>query len=1236
MTSYIRTTSVVFGAIALFGTCVFADDGITIEKYPDADVVLVKSVRDVEFFADGTHTDRDENWVKILTEKGRRDESEITMAYSSRYGGAEIVSVGIIGTNGVERTVDISSLTKDSTDNSSMEENIYDPMHRKLSCSVPGLMIGETIHVALRRWAFMSRVEGQFADMAVFEWQCPILDSTYRVTAPKDLPLRKMGVRNPLGNISETHTTNQDGRVVHTWRATNSPQAFEEPNTPPLYSLVENVQVSTASSWDQLSRWYWGLSLPHLAQTNEAISNKVASILESADGFDSRVRAIYKWVAQEIRYMGLTMEDTSPGYAPHDVDITFDNRYGVCRDKAALLVAMLRIAGIEAYPVLIHNGVKKDPEVPSHFFNHAIVAVANPDYRHGENLDDQHDGKYILMDPTDESSRDLMPAYLSNCSYLVARPDGETLRTSPIPPADPSNALVVEAEGILSNNGSILLKQKIVFNGVNDNTFRQVLLRRKPEARRKTFETILRNRFPGVELMQCEIAPADLQDTSVPLTVNLISRITDAVSRGDASDELDAPLITPTLGASSWILAGKTSLESRKYPLVVDSTASAIETLRLRLEDAVGKPLVLPADRRIEGKYEYERTFRMEGNELVVCRRAAVNDVEFSPEEYANLREILKNIEASERERPSFAINKLTNANVRYRVNRCEVDLDGDSSWTVTNTIEKEILTYDGKKNSSELKFAFNPTWEDIEILEAVVSNPDGRVAYLNEREVNVMDCSWAASAPRYPASKQMVVNLPSVEIGSTIRYVIKKAVRNAPAPFCDVWAFDVFEPTDELTVRVNGLVRTERNPRLLKVEPMAAPGDFWRDLWRVSSNDFSRAAAKLRLAADVKPVKGEMKDLAEIRDWMVKHVRIAGPTMYELPIEAQLTDPRVVLKERYATRLDFIRTMCALLRGAGYEADIVFSSADGAQDPQIKEIAMTRFPDVRQFAFPICRVREYEGGWLWGLLPFGRTEKTVYVGTENEYTPVGLSSYAGSHYFDPETGKFEFVTQPQEFNPYQLSEVKIAVRENCSADFDVQRTRWGSAVGAFRKTYEEMLPEDRSRHLQGLLGSIAQAASATSELSTDTESYPAKMSFSCYVPSFATAKGDSMTIVLPDFYSPLFPLTGVERENPVCLDPTEGECVRYTVTFPAGYTVADHLPRGYTFRSPLNFYDVWYSLNVVTSYDAEGRLVVDITRTRAPRIQTVLATDYFGLLKEWSRLGSSRPNRTIIVRRPQ
>jgi transglutaminase-like putative cysteine protease len=1222
-------------AFAFCGALLFADD-ITLEKYPDADAVSVKSVREVTYNSDGTYVDHDEEWIKVLTEKGRRDESELALRYSARYGTARIIAVSIIDTNGVERAVDISGTMSESTDNSSMDENIYDPMDRRIVCTVPGLKVGETLRYSFERSIHKPRFAEQWATSAIFEWECPILDSTIRIIAPKDHPIRKSIVRNPLGNVTESREEREDGRIVYTWHVVNTPQAFSEPDTPPFYLLVQNLQVSTSENWEELSKWYWDLCLPHIEKSNEAISNKVVEVLANAKSADymERIRALYKWVAQEVRYMGLTMEDTSPGYAPHDVDITFDNRYGVCRDKAALLVAMLRLGGIEAYPVLIQAGAKRDSEVPSPFFNHAIVAVANPSYRPDPSLDDQTDGKYILMDPTDESSRDLMPAYLCNCSYMVARPEGETLRTSPVVSAD-DNSLVVNAYGTLAPDGSILLKQTIVFNGTNDNAYRQVLLRRRPEARRKVFESILRARFPGAELMRCVIEPADLRDTGKPLSVNLISRLPETVLRGDTCDQLNTPLISPAMGAASWLLGGKTSLESRKYPLVVSSTASAVETLKLDLGGNVGAALSLPVDRNVEGKYEYVRTFRIDGDMLVVHRKAALNAVEFSPEEYAILRETMKEVEDSERERPIFGKNDLADANVRFLQCKYETDLQGDSSWTVTNSVMKEILTYDGKKSSSELSFAYNPTWETVEVVSAVVSNLDGKVSWLSPKEVNVMDCDWASNAPRYPASKQMIVNLPSVEIGSVISYVIARTAKDAPASFYGRWNFDVYEPTDEYMVRIGDECRIVNKPKLLKVEPMAAPGEFWRDFWVVSSNSFHKAAEKLRLAAKVKPVKSEHRDIKSIRDWMVGHVRISGPSLYEVPIEMQLTEPDVVLKEHYASQLDFMRTMCALMRGAGYEADVVFSSSNGGLDPQLKDFDMEKHPNVRSFSIPLCRVREKKGGWLGGLLPFGREETTYFIGTENEFTPIGASAYAGSNYFDPQTEEFGLVTNvSDEYSSYSRNTAKLNVRENGTVDFDVENQLWGPAVGAFRKKYEEMLPEDRSRHYQELLGRISQSASATKELVVDTKAYPATRSYSCCAPSFAFVEGNVITVTLPDFYAPLFPLVGVSRENPICLDPVEGQQTIYSVTFPEGYTEIEHLPGSFAFRSTLNFYHIWFQSDVSSRLDENGRLVVDVVRTRAPRIQTVIAAEYFGMLKDWSRIGSSRSNRTIMVRR--
>ena len=71
------------------------------------------------------------------------------------------------------------------------------------------------------------------------------------------------------------------------------------------------------------------------------------------------------------------------------------------------------------------------------------------------------------MDPTDENAKDIFPAYLSDKSYIVCRPEGDKLRTSPVPPPE-RNSLDVESSGTLSGDGSVFLESEVRFSGIND------------------------------------------------------------------------------------------------------------------------------------------------------------------------------------------------------------------------------------------------------------------------------------------------------------------------------------------------------------------------------------------------------------------------------------------------------------------------------------------------------------------------------------------------------------------------------------------------------------------------------------------------------------------------------------------------------------------------------------------------------------------------------------------------
>ena len=98
------------------------------------------------------------------------------------------------------------------------------------------------------------------------------------------------------------------------------------------------------------------------------------------------------------------------------------------------------------------------------------------------------------------------------------------------------------------------------------------------------------------------------------------------------------------------------------------------------------------------------------------------------------------------------------------------------------------------EKSNSEIKLAYNPAWQRIELARATVTLPDGTVKTIAPEEINLMDAGWVASAPRYPAEKILVANLPGVEIGSILDYEIVSTVFGKPF-FSIYQAFNGHEP---------------------------------------------------------------------------------------------------------------------------------------------------------------------------------------------------------------------------------------------------------------------------------------------------------------------------------------------------------------------------------------------------------------------------------------------------------
>ena len=1157
----------------------------TVEKYPDSDDVLLDDYIRVTYQADGTSEMWDDTAIKILTEKGKRDNRTQTLSFNTSYGTNYFTLAEIIKPDGTVVPVDIKANSKVMADSSQMSANIYNPNSKVLNLSIPGLEIGDTLHYIAYDLTSKTVVPDTWSDYQVFEGQSPINHMTYQVIAPTERPLKKVILKDEIpGTVAYNETVSEkDGYIQYTWNIHHVPRMFDEPNMPKRYTVVQRLLVSTIETWKDLSRWYWDLCKPRLEATTPELEAKAHELVAGCTTTEEKIKAVFNFVSQDIRYMGITPEEEAPGYEPHDVCITFENRYGVCRDKAALLAAMLRIVDIEAFPVIIMAGPKKDEEVPQPFFNHAVTAAL------GDN------GEYILMDSTDENTKDIFPSYLQNMSYLVARPEGETLRTTSVSPAT-DNLLHITSTGSINAFGSLNMESTLVFEGVNDTIYRGYFSKIKPEQRHRFFEGHLKRSMPTATLNTLKILPEELRDTSAPLTVHLSYSADNLLIEGEKNIMFNAPRLGSTLGYANYLI-GQTGLMKRKYPLYTQITAGIVETMEIEIPGTLGT-LHFPQYSAIDADtLTWNTRLSQANNTLSATNTFLLNTVEFSPEEYSQLKQQLRDIEYNLRKSIVADTSAATEANaeeadIRVLDRQTEIVLSSADSWTETQRVKTKILTYAGQKDQSEIKLYHNPAWQQVEIKNATVTLPDGTVKEISEDEINLMDASWVAGAPRYPAGRILVGNLPGVEIGSIIEYEIVSRVDGKPF-FSLIETFTGHEPVDRNTLSITAPQSLPINVLNTGIDEYITNGEeSVTYTWSISNapavkyeealpswwtfnpavfvscgqwGSYSKqvythlqdaATNQLNTAAQsgkiIKGITDERRQVIAIRDWVAENIRPAGPGLTDMPLEA-ITPADRTLADRYGNNTDRMILLYTLLKSAGFNPEFILSGGTPpvpeAADPMIEVPIRTAFRSL--------------------LLRLELKDETLYLDGTSQYAELGASGYDHKPMLELATGKTGTVrvAPGKDDRSHAIYIMNISPKGDMmlSENIFVQGIRFET----FHSTYAEMTPENRRRHYLEIVSGVSQSAIATSELTTDYENYPGTLAFSVKAENYAVLDGDYLYFTLPeDSLGNLLTYRSNERTLPLAWNSYVDTLTELTITIPEGYEPAI-LPESYSWEAP-------------------------------------------------------------------
>ena len=134
-------------------------------------------------------------------------------------------------------------------------------------------------------------------------------------------------------------TLSTDGKTkTYTWERTNLKPIDVEPNMPQMSEVGLWMEVSSLDSWQDVAHWFSTLQAPQ-ARATPAIKATVNSLIAGKTTDDDKARAIYDWVANRTRYVGL--EFGLSAFKPHSANEVHDKQYGDCKDKANLLITML-------------------------------------------------------------------------------------------------------------------------------------------------------------------------------------------------------------------------------------------------------------------------------------------------------------------------------------------------------------------------------------------------------------------------------------------------------------------------------------------------------------------------------------------------------------------------------------------------------------------------------------------------------------------------------------------------------------------------------------------------------------------------------------------------------------------------------------------------------------------------------------------------------------------------------
>lgn len=308
-----------------------------------------------------------------------------------------------------------------------------------------------------------------------------------RATWPADMAIRAR-VGEPWTSLQPRRT--RDGYEIE----------IDERNLPPLrlpgdlpirLQLLRTLELTDFSDWGALSILMAPLyERAAVLEPDSPLLAEIERIRQANPTVEGQIAAAIRLVQDDVRYLALSMGEG--GYVPTTADETWRSRYGDCKGKTVLLIALLKGLGVEAEPALVSTrlGDGLDQRLPLvGWFDHVIVrAVVN--------------GQVYWIDGARVGDRGLESLIPPSYHWaLPVRADGAVLEAIVVPPRPSplfSRDITYDVSAGLDTPARVT--GQLIFAGDSATALRGNMGRIPPAQLQEALKTFWTNQAPGLEV----------------------------------------------------------------------------------------------------------------------------------------------------------------------------------------------------------------------------------------------------------------------------------------------------------------------------------------------------------------------------------------------------------------------------------------------------------------------------------------------------------------------------------------------------------------------------------------------------------------------------------------------------------------------------------------------------------------------------------------------------------------